>query len=125
MTRDGEVIPRDEMTAEVGLIAHQTDLPVSADLEDGYGDPGATVARPIDVGVVGANLEDQMKPLARCRRCRRGRRWAAQPAGVAVALNARTDALRRSNADPPTSTEARRPAPPGHHRRNALPAVHP
>ena len=61
---DGEVIPRDEMIAEVGLIARQTGLPVSADLEAGYGDPGGTIARAIDVGIVGANLEDQLKPLS-------------------------------------------------------------
>jgi 2-methylisocitrate lyase-like PEP mutase family enzyme len=30
---DGEVIPRDEMIAEVSLVARQTDLPVTADLE--------------------------------------------------------------------------------------------
>ena len=56
---------RDLMIAEVGLIAKVAgDLPVTADLEAGYGDPGGTVARAIDVGIVGANLEDQVKPLA-------------------------------------------------------------
>lgn len=39
---DGEHIPRDLMIAEVGLIAEVAgDLPVTADLEAGYGDPGA------------------------------------------------------------------------------------
>ena len=63
----------------VGRIAPSTDLPVSADLEAGYGDPGETVRRAIGVGVVGANLEDQMKPLiesvenvAEVTRCRGG-----------------------------------------------------
>lgn len=82
------MIPRDEMTAEVGLIARQTDLPVSADLEDGYGDPGATVARPIDVGVVGANLEDQMKPLA------------AAVAAVEAAVGPRSRRASRSRSTP-------------------------
>ena len=60
---DGEQIPRDLMIEAVGRIAAATDLPVSADLEAGYGDPGGTVARAIDVGIVGANLEDRLRPL--------------------------------------------------------------
>ena len=47
----------------VGRIAAAVDLPVSADLEAGYGDAGETARRAIGVGIVGANLEDQMKPL--------------------------------------------------------------
>ena len=60
---DGEQIPRDLMIEAVGRIAAAVDLPVTADLEAGYGDPGGTIERAIDVGVVGANLEDQLKPL--------------------------------------------------------------
>ena len=60
---DGEQIPRDLMIEAVGRIAAAVDLPVTADLEAGYGDPGGTIARAIDVGIVGANLEDQLKPL--------------------------------------------------------------
>jgi 2-methylisocitrate lyase-like PEP mutase family enzyme len=98
---DGEVIPRDEMIAEVGLIARQTDLPVTADLEAGYGDPGGTIARAIDVGIVGANLEDQLKPLPDAVRAVEAAVAAAQEAGVAFALNARTDAwVRGGQRDP-------------------------
>ena len=50
---DGEQIPRDLMIEAVGRIAAATELPVSADLEAGYGDPGGTIARAIDVGIVG------------------------------------------------------------------------
>jgi 2-methylisocitrate lyase-like PEP mutase family enzyme len=100
---DGEVIPRDEMIAEVGLIARQTDLPVTADLEAGYGDPGGTVARAIDVGIVGANLEDQLKPLAESVRAVEAAVAAAEEAGVPFALNARTDAwVRGGDRDPQT-----------------------
>ena len=61
---DGEKIPRDLMISEVGLIVRTAgDLPVTADLEGGYGDPGGTVAAAIEVGAVGCNLEDKMKPL--------------------------------------------------------------
>jgi 2-methylisocitrate lyase-like PEP mutase family enzyme len=98
---DGEVIPRDEMIAEVGLIARQTDLPVTADLEAGYGDPGGTVSRAIDVGIVGANLEDQMKPLDQAVRAVEAAVKAGEQAGVPFALNARTDAfLKAGDRDP-------------------------
>src|SRR5450432_4357830 len=60
---DGEQIPLDDMIAAVGRIAAAVDLPVSADLEAGYGDAGETVRRAIGAGVVGANIEDQMRPL--------------------------------------------------------------
>ena len=61
---DGENIPVEEMIAEVARIAAVTHLPVSADLEGGYGDAPETIRKAIGVGIVGANLEDQMKPLA-------------------------------------------------------------
>jgi 2-methylisocitrate lyase-like PEP mutase family enzyme len=68
---DGEQIPREEMLATVGRIAAAVDLPVTADLEAGYGDPGGTVRRAIALGVVGANLEDRMRPSLPSRlRCR-------------------------------------------------------
>lgn len=59
---DGEQIPVDLMLDMVGRIALCTDLPVTADLEAGYGSPGETVRRAIGLGVVGANLEDGMRP---------------------------------------------------------------
>jgi 2-methylisocitrate lyase-like PEP mutase family enzyme len=98
---DGEVIPREEMIAAVGLVARTVDLPVTADLEAGYGDPGGTVARAIDVGVVGANLEDQMKPLPDAVRAVEAAVAAGAAAGVPFVLNARTDAfLRAGDRDP-------------------------
>jgi 2-methylisocitrate lyase-like PEP mutase family enzyme len=98
---DGERIPRDEMIAAVGLIARTVDLPVTADLEGGYGDPGGTIARAIDVGVVGANLEDQMKPLAESVAAVEAAVAAGERAGVPFVLNARTDAfLRAGDRDP-------------------------
>jgi 2-methylisocitrate lyase-like PEP mutase family enzyme len=98
---DGEVIPRDEMIAEVGLIARQTELPVTADLEGGYGDPGGTISRAIDVGIVGANLEDQGKPVDASVRAVEAAVEAAAKAGIPFALNARTDAfLKAGDRDP-------------------------
>src|ERR1700712_1259024 len=60
---DGEHIPVDLMIDMVGRIAAATSLPVSADLEAGYGAPGETARKAIGVGIVGAHLEDQMKPF--------------------------------------------------------------
>lgn len=99
---DGEKIPRDEMIAEIALIVRTAgDLPVTADLEAGYGDPGGTVARAIEVGAVGANLEDQMKPLDEAVKAVEAAVAAAQSAGVDFVLNARTDAFLKT--DPETA----------------------
>ena len=104
---DGEKIPRDEMIAEVALIVRTAgDLPVTADLEAGYGDPGGTVARAIDVGTVGANLEDQMKPLADAVKAVEAAVAAAQKAGVDFVLNARTDAFIKTATRKTALTEA-------------------
>jgi 2-methylisocitrate lyase-like PEP mutase family enzyme len=99
---DGEVIPVEEMIAEVARIAAATRLPVTADLEGGYGDAPETVRKAIGVGVVGANIEDQMKPLAQAARQVEAVMRAAASEGVAdFVLNARTDAfLRAGDRDP-------------------------
>ncbi len=90
---DGEHIPRDEMLAVVGRIAGAVDLPVSADLESGYGNPGETVRRAIGLGVVGANIEDGMRPLPQSVAAVEAVVRAGAAEGVDFVLNARTDAL--------------------------------
>ncbi len=97
---DGEVIPRDRMIAAIGDIVAATDLPVSADLEAGYGDPGETIRRAIGVGVVGANLEDQLQPFDHAVRAVEQAMSAAEAEGVPFALNARTDAFLRGGDRP-------------------------
>ena len=99
---DGENIPVDEMVREVGLIAAATPLPVSADLEGGYGDAVETVRKAIGVGVVGANLEDQMKPLAEAAAQVEAVMSAAAAEGVPdFVLSARTDAfVKAGDRDP-------------------------
>ncbi len=99
---DGEKIPVDEMIKAVGLIAWAAgDLPVTADLEGGYGNAGDTIARAIDVGIVGANLEDQMKPLPDAVRAVEAAVKAAEAADIPFVLNARTDAfLKAGERDP-------------------------
>jgi 2-methylisocitrate lyase-like PEP mutase family enzyme len=104
---DGERIPVEEMIKAVGLIAWVAgDLPVTADLEGGYGNPGDTVSRAIDVGIVGANLEDQMKPLPDAVRAVQAAVKAAESAGVPFVLNARTDAFLKAGDRDPTDVLA-------------------
>jgi 2-methylisocitrate lyase-like PEP mutase family enzyme len=99
---DGENIPVDEMIAAVGRIAAATDLPVTADLEAGYGDAGETVRKAIGAGIVGANIEDQMKPLDEAVAVVSAVMEAARAEGVPdFVLNARTDAfLKAGDRDP-------------------------
>jgi 2-methylisocitrate lyase-like PEP mutase family enzyme len=97
---DGEHIPVDTMIEAVGRIAAATELPVSADLEAGYGDPGETVRKAIGVGVVGANLEDQMKPLADAVAAVEAVVAAGEAEGVPFVLNARTDAFVKAGDRP-------------------------
>ncbi|MCH1866828.1 isocitrate lyase/phosphoenolpyruvate mutase family protein [Nocardioides sp. CFH 31398] len=98
---DGENIPVDEMIAEVGLIARSTHLPVSADLEGGYGDAAETVRKAIGVGIVGANIEDQLKPVTEAAAQVEAVMAAAAAEGVPdFVLNARTDAFVRGADDP-------------------------
>ncbi len=55
---DGQYIPAKEMLAAVAEIARSVDVPVTADLEGGYGDIGETAAALMESGAVGLNLED-------------------------------------------------------------------
>jgi 2-methylisocitrate lyase-like PEP mutase family enzyme len=91
---DGENIPVDEMIEEVRRIAAATRLPVTADLEGGYGDAPETIRKAIGAGIVGANIEDQMKPLAEAAAQVEAIMKAAAEEGVPdFVLNARTDAF--------------------------------
>ena len=94
---DGENIPRDLMLEAVGRVVDAVDLPVTADLEAGYGDAAETVRRAIGLGVVGCNIEDQMRPLAEATGIVEAVMRAAADEGVPdFVLNARTDAFVRS-----------------------------
>jgi 2-methylisocitrate lyase-like PEP mutase family enzyme len=58
---DGDVT-LDEVIAHTGVLAEATDLPVSVDLENGYGpepdDAAEAVRRAADAGAVGGSIED-------------------------------------------------------------------
>ena len=97
---DGENIPVDLMIAAVGRVVAASDLPVTADLEAGYGNVGETVRKAIGVGAVGANIEDQMKPLAESVALMEAVLAAGQSEGVEFVLNARTDAFLKAGDRP-------------------------
>jgi 2-methylisocitrate lyase-like PEP mutase family enzyme len=61
---DGECMPLNLALDNVARIVRSTDLPVTVDLERGYGtmpeEVAATIGRSIDAGAVGCNLEDSV-----------------------------------------------------------------
>jgi 2-methylisocitrate lyase-like PEP mutase family enzyme len=97
---DGEHIPLDLHLDMVARIVAAVDLPVTMDFEAGYGDPGTTARRAIEAGVVGGNLEDQMKPLDQAVAAVEAVLAVGRAAGVDFVLNARTDAVVRAGDAP-------------------------
>jgi methylisocitrate lyase len=98
---DGEQTPRTFVIENLRRIVAATHLPVTIDLESGYGDaPGVvaeTIALAIEAGAVGCNLEDSFptngklrETVNQCERVRSARR-AAEAAGIRFFINARTD----------------------------------
>src|SRR5229473_1157942 len=59
---DGQRIPREEMLARIGRIARAVHVPVTADIEAGYGSSteaaATTTLELIQAGAIGMNLED-------------------------------------------------------------------
>lgn len=95
---DGQHISLGEMLASVRRIAHCVRVPVTADLEAGYGDVPATAEGLIESGAVGLNLEDrddngsrELLEVSRQTERIRSVRRAADQARVPVVINARTD----------------------------------
>lgn len=99
---DGEKIPREEMLARVARIVRAVKVPVTADVEAGYGprpeDAAETARGVIEAGAVGMNFEDgtddPQHPLVDFSQQLekiRAIREAALKAGVRLVLNARTD----------------------------------
>ncbi|WP_407539003.1 isocitrate lyase/phosphoenolpyruvate mutase family protein [Deinococcus radiomollis] len=101
--KDGENIPLELHLDMVRRIVEATTLPVSMDFEAGYGNPGKTARKAIEAGVVGGNLEDQMKPLDEAVAAVKAVLAAGRNAGIDFVLNARTDALVKADPSAPRS----------------------
>lgn len=99
---DGDHLDRDRAVDLIARVAAAVDLPVTADIESGFGatpaDVAQTVTRVIGAGAVGINIEDAQpggdSPLRRASE-QAGRiaaaRAAADASGVPLFINARTD----------------------------------
>jgi methylisocitrate lyase len=106
---DGERLPLAIAMENLRRIVAAVPLPVTVDLESGYGDApdqvAATVAAALDAGAVGCNLEDSfpadgtLRPVeAQVARLSAARR-VADAAGIPCYLNARTDVFLQQPAD--------------------------
>lgn len=98
---DGERISRSTLIDCLARIAQSVDVPLTADIETGFGecigDLEETIALVLDAGVVGINLEDGMKetgalrPIAIQRQRIAAARRVASQKGVHLLINARID----------------------------------
>jgi 2-methylisocitrate lyase-like PEP mutase family enzyme len=103
---DEERTPAGEMLAAVGRIAAAVEVPVTADLEAGYGlAPDELIAGLLEAGAVGLNQEDTdhamgelADPDAHAERLAAVKE-AGRRAGVDVVLNARVDSFLRARPD--------------------------
>jgi len=111
---DGEQLPLDLAMENFARIAAATDLPVSMDLEGGYGVDAETVAatttRALETGAVGFNFEDQvvggdgLHPVALQATRVAAMRAAAEAFGVAAFINARTDIFLKAKPETHSAT---------------------
>lgn len=101
--KDGQTLRREEMLQVIGNIVESVKVPVSADMESGYGngsgkDVADTVQALISIGVAGINIEDSpghdgqmlLAPEEHAERIRIARQTATSMGGDLL-INARTD----------------------------------
>jgi 2-methylisocitrate lyase-like PEP mutase family enzyme len=98
---DGEQLPLELVLANAARIVQATSLPVSIDIESGYGGSAADVANTVrsllETGAIGCNIEDsfpgdgRVRPVAQQVERLSAARAVANAAGVRLFINARTD----------------------------------
>jgi 2-methylisocitrate lyase-like PEP mutase family enzyme len=105
---DGDHVERDLALALLTRVVAAVDLPVTADIESGFGataaDVADTVSRVLEIGAVGVNIEDTLRrpeggvprPVAEQAERLGAARAAAERAGVPLYLNARVDLYLRN-----------------------------
>lgn len=106
---DGERLPREFVLSNASRIVQATALPVSVDIESGYGTSAEEVADTVrsllEVGVVGCNIEDRLpqsgglRSIAQQVERIRAARAAADASGVRLFINARTDVFLETAAE--------------------------
>jgi len=104
---DGEVMSFDDVVTRVAQITAAVDVPISVDIESGYGESASRLINGLlEAGAVGLNIEDTVhKDGKRLRSSDEhaelvgALRKAADDAGVHVVVNARTDLFLRQDGD--------------------------
>ncbi len=109
---DQERIPAADMFASIRRIARVVAVPLTADIEAGYGLPPSDLAEMLlDAGAVGCNLEDSAHDKGGLvevgKQCQRivALREAASHAGVPIFINARVDVYVREIGEPGGRTD--------------------
>jgi 2-methylisocitrate lyase-like PEP mutase family enzyme len=106
---DGNALPEDQLIAAIRDMARVIRVPLTVDIEAGYSDDPAAVARLVArvlaVGVVGINIEDgERSPDLLCKKIAAIRDQVAH-SGADVFINARTDVHLRGVARGEAATE--------------------
>lgn len=104
---DNEGMSFDDVLTRVAQITAAVDVPVSVDIESGYGQPAARLIEGLlSVGAVGLNIEDTVHSEGKRLRSAGEHaelvgelRSAADAAGVHVVINARTDLFLRQDGE--------------------------
>lgn len=113
---DGQQISRDEMLEVVARIVRAVSVPVTADMEAGYGetpeDLAQTAVALVETGAVGCNIEDcpkegsgELFPIDLQQKKLRAMLSAGEKLGVHLVINARTDIYLEGIGDPATRLE--------------------
>ena len=108
---DGDAVDVDRAIDLIARIAAAVDVPVTADIESGYAADaagvGRTVARVLEAGAVGINLEDAgpdgdspLRAVPEQAERLAAARAAAETQGVELYINARTDVYLRAVGEP-------------------------
>ncbi len=107
---DGDVLARDRALRLIARIVAAVGVPVTADIEGGYGEDATgvaeTVAGVLAAGAVGVNIEDGTRPPAEFAKRLAAARQTADRAGADLFLNARIDTFLAGLGDPDTRLEA-------------------
>lgn len=103
---DGDFLSRDRALELIGRIVAAVAVPVTADIEGGYGTDAAgvaeTVAGVLAAGAAGVNIEDGTRPPRELATRLGAARQAADQAGADLFLNARIDTFLFGLGDPDT-----------------------